>query len=59
MLRSRSRARPLWVSPGQYVTPTTAGEIAWRCVRGHRLPEPVFLADRLSKSRKKDLELPG
>lgn len=56
LLRSRARSRPLWVSPGQYVTSVTAGEIAWNCVRGHRLPEPVFLADRLSKSHKKGLE---
>ena len=54
LLRTRPRSKPLWVSPGQYVTPDRAAEIVLACTRGHRLPEPTFLADRLSKVRSPD-----
>lgn len=50
-LRTSRRGNPLYVSPGQYLTPDTAADIVMTCVRGHRLPEPIFLADRLSKDR--------
>jgi deoxyribonuclease V len=51
LLRTSTRGNPLYVSPGHRVSPSMAGDIAMACVRGHRLPEPVFLADRLSKTR--------
>lgn len=51
LLRTRLRSKPLYVSPGHRVSPERAGEIAMSCVRGHRLPEPIFLADRLSKQK--------
>ncbi|MCC2670633.1 MAG: deoxyribonuclease [Armatimonadetes bacterium] len=50
-LRTSTRGNPVYVSPGHRVSPQTAGDIVMACVRGHRLPEPVFLADRLSKAR--------
>lgn len=50
-LRTSRRGNPVYVSPGQYLTPSTAAEAVMTCVRGHRLPEPIFLADRLSKDR--------
>lgn len=50
-LRSRLRSKPLYVSPGNHVDPATAARVVQDCLRGHRLPEPVFLADRLSKDR--------
>jgi deoxyribonuclease V len=51
ILRTRAGSKPLYVSPGSHVSPERAGEIVLACLRGHRLPEPVFLADRLSKDR--------
>lgn len=51
LLRTHRRGKPLYVSPGQYFTPETAADVVMRCVRGHRLPEPLWLADRLSKAR--------
>jgi deoxyribonuclease V len=50
-LRTRTRSKPVYVSPGNHLTPETAVDLVWRCCRGHRLPEPTFLADRLSKTR--------
>lgn len=51
LLRSRVGSNPLYVSPGHYTTPDRSGEIVYQCLRGHRLPEPIFLADRHSKDR--------
>ena len=51
ILRTRAGSKPVYVSPGNHVSPERAGEIVFACLRGHRLPEPVFLADRLSKER--------
>lgn len=50
-LRTSRRGNPVYVSPGQFITPETAGDVVMTCLRGHRLPEPIFLADRLSKDR--------
>lgn len=49
VLRSRAGARPLYVSVGHRVSLATA--LAWTTalLRGHRLPEPTRLADRLSR----------
>jgi deoxyribonuclease V len=49
VLRSRAGARPLYVSIGHRVS--LAGAVRWtlRLGRGHRLPEPTRLADRLSR----------
>jgi deoxyribonuclease V len=51
VLRSRARSNPLYISPGQYVTPDRAADLVAACLRGYRLPEPVRLADRLSKAK--------
>lgn len=51
VLRSRAGSRPLFVSPGNHVSPETAARVVLDCLRGHRLPEPVYLADKLSKAK--------
>jgi deoxyribonuclease V len=51
VLRTRLRSKPVYVSPGNHVSIETAADLVMTCVRGHRLPEPIFLADRLSKDR--------
>lgn len=54
VLRSRAGSKPLFVSPGNHVSPETAARVVMDCLRGHRLPEPVHLADRLSKTPLED-----
>ncbi len=49
VLRSRANVRPLFVSPGHRVGHETAVAIVLRCLTRYRLPEPIRLADRLSK----------
>jgi deoxyribonuclease V len=51
VVRTRLRANPLFISPGHHVSVEKATEIVLACLRGHRLPEPTHLADRLSKTR--------
>ena len=46
-----SGGNPVFVSPGHRVSLRAAADVAGAWFRGHRLPEPVFLADRLSKTR--------
>ncbi len=48
--------RPIFISPGSYVTPETALEIVKACIRGHKLPEPVRIAHELAtKSKSRNL----
>ncbi|MDP2673538.1 MAG: deoxyribonuclease V [Dehalococcoidia bacterium] len=49
VLRTRDGGRPLYVSPGHRIGFAPAAEWVMRLSRGHRLPEPTRLADRLSK----------
>ena len=50
-LRTRTRSRPLYVSPGHRISVETAASLVMRCTRGYRLPEPTRLADRLAGQR--------
>lgn len=51
VLRSRTRVKPIYVSPGHRVGQATA--LAWveRCLHRTKLPEPTRLADRLASRR--------
>lgn len=51
-LKSSPASRPFYVSVGNRITLTEAAELAQQACRNHRLPEPIFLADRLTKNRK-------
>lgn len=50
VLRTRSRTRPVFVSVGHCISLKTAIEFVLRCTPQFRLPEPIRLADRLSRS---------
>ncbi|TBU92171.1 deoxyribonuclease V [Stutzerimonas kirkiae] len=51
VLRSKTRVRPLIVSPGHRVSLASAPELVMRFVTRYRLPEPTRLADRLASRR--------
>lgn len=51
VLRTRSGVKPVYVSTGHRVNLSTALAITLRCTTRYRLPEPVRLADKLSKAR--------
>lgn len=43
-LKTREGCRPIFVSPGHRVSLRSSLEIVLRCVRDHKLPEPLYLA---------------
>lgn len=46
-LRTKRKAKPVFVSPGHLITHAEAVEVVIRAVRKHRLPEPTRLAHHL------------
>lgn len=50
ILSSPKSARPIYVSPGHRIDVRSAVEITRGLLRGRRLPEPVYWADRLSRA---------
>ncbi len=51
VVRTRTRVRPVYVSPGHRISLEAAVTLALACTHRLRLPVPVHLADRLSKDR--------
>lgn len=48
--------KPIYASPGHMVSLESTAKITITCLRGHRFPEPLHLADELANSRKKGLD---
>ncbi|WP_456369258.1 endonuclease V [Geoglobus sp.] len=53
-LKTCGRCRPIYISVGHKFTPEKALEVVKSCLRGYKLPEPVRIADRLSKEVKSE-----
>lgn len=49
-VKSGVRSRAVYVSPGNLIDLAGAAQLARRMMQGHRLPEPLHRADRLSKA---------
>lgn len=49
-LRAKPRAKPVFVSPGQGIDLAGAWQVARSLLHGHRLPEPLFQADAISRA---------
>ncbi len=45
-VRTKEGCNPVYVSPGHRVSHETSVELVERFVDGHKLPEPIFLADK-------------
>lgn len=52
VLRTQNKIRPVFVSPGHRIDVEGAVEYVMRCTGRYRLPEPVRMADILSKKLK-------
>ena len=50
VVRTRSRVKPVFVSTGHRIGLQDAVSYVLDCCRGFRLPEPIRMADRLSRS---------
>ena len=57
VIKTRPEAAPIFVSPGSNISLDTSKKIVLRMIKNHKLPEPLYLADRLSKDTKKQLIL--
>lgn len=51
VLRSRTKVKPVYVSPGHRITLETSLDWVMRCLGRTKLPEPTRLADRLASRR--------
>lgn len=47
VLRTKTDAKPVFISPGHRISFRTATRLALQCTRGHRIPEPTRLAHLL------------
>ncbi|MFO1092465.1 MAG: endonuclease V [Planctomycetaceae bacterium] len=54
-VRSTNRSRPIFVSPGNHCDLSQPAEIVQDLFAGHRLPEPLHQADRLTKQRVREI----
>jgi deoxyribonuclease V len=48
-VKATASSRPIFVSPGHRITINDSVRIVRELFRGHRLPEPIYLADKLSR----------
>ncbi len=55
VVRTRTRVKPVFVSPGHLITIEEAVDIVLHCTTRYRLPEPVRAADRSSKELKRKI----
>ncbi|AGK61134.1 Endonuclease V [Archaeoglobus sulfaticallidus PM70-1] len=53
-MKTCRRCKPIFISPGNMITPLQAVEAVKLCLKGYKLPEPIRIADRLSKERRKE-----
>lgn len=57
VLRTRSRVRPVFVSPGHLIDIESSLTVVLGCLAGFRIPEPLRRADMLSKRLCRDITL--
>ncbi|MEA3431214.1 MAG: endonuclease V [candidate division WOR-3 bacterium] len=53
VLRTRAGVKPVFVSPGNLISPEDAVKVIIGCTRDRRIPEPLRFADRRSKELKR------
>ena len=55
VLRTRTRVKPVFVSPGHKINIAHSVPLVLNCTTRYRLPEPTKVADNLTKKLKKEL----
>ncbi len=58
-VKSRATSKPIYVSPGHLIDVETSTELVQQLFHGHRLPEPTFWADKLSREAVKAHKQPA
>jgi deoxyribonuclease V len=51
-IKASDRSRPIYISPGHRMTNNDSVKLCERLFHGHRIPEPVYHADRISRLAK-------
>ena len=46
--KSKESCKPILISPGHRISVDTSLEITKKCIKNHKLPEPIFLAHSIS-----------
>jgi len=54
-LKTCKRCKPIYVSPGSYISLETALQVVKTCLRGRKLPEPIRVAHELAAKVKREL----
>lgn len=49
VLKTCDRCKPIFISPGCFISMETSLEVVRRCMMGYKLPEPLRIADKKSK----------
>ncbi|RLI84025.1 endonuclease V [Archaeoglobales archaeon] len=55
VLKTCKRCNPIFISPGSYITPELSLRVVKACLKGFKLPEPIRLADKLAREKKRAL----
>ncbi len=55
VLRTKKDVKPVFVSPGHKIDIESSIEIVINCISKYRIPEPIRMADHLTKMYRKDL----
>ncbi len=55
-LKAEAGSNPVFVSPGHRIDVANAARLAKRLFHGHRIPEPIYHADALSRQEARSLK---
>ncbi len=56
VLKTCKRCKPIYISPGSFISPKTALLVVKECLRGHKLPEPIRQAHIFANEVKKNID---
>ncbi len=54
VLKTCKRCKPIYISPGSFISPETSLRITEMCLRGYKLPEPIRIAHKLADLAKRN-----
>ena len=49
------RCNPIYISPGSFISLESSLKLVQKCLKGYKLPEPVRIADKMTKEVKREL----
>lgn len=56
LIHTKEKANPIFVSPGHKISLHSAIEIAKKCLKDHKLPEPLYQAHKIANHVKKKMK---